>query len=87
MDLLLFLLALASALLWLAYVGVARLPSAPQCPDCRAMTSECETRAFVTRAIPHSTPVTLRSCSRCEWKGYMQWRSASARARHGSGRS
>lgn len=68
------LLALAAALG--VMLSAARLPYAPECPDCRAMTAVRPVRHALDRlwALAEATPV--RHCARCGWSGRMRWRMA-----------
>lgn len=61
------------------YLG--RLPYAPECPHCRAVTSGARgagTRLDRLCALAAATPV--RSCARCGWAGRMRWKLAPQRA-------
>lgn len=67
---LLGLLAVAVPLLVGSYLG--RLPEAPACPECRALTlARPEAGWFL---IARLVPVTLRECTQCGWRGRMRWR-------------
>ncbi|HET7230340.1 MAG TPA: hypothetical protein VFJ16_10075 [Longimicrobium sp.] len=61
-----------------------RLPYAPECPHCRAVTSQSHGHGLVDQicAVLAATPV--RSCARCGWAGRMRWRLAHERVRNGS---
>jgi hypothetical protein len=62
------------------YLG--RLPYAPECPCCRAVTSQGTPHGTIDRlwAVLAATPV--RTCARCGWSGRMRWRPAYERV-HG----
>jgi len=61
------------------YVG--RLPFAPECPHCHAVTSHTARHRLADRlcALIDATPV--RTCARCGWAGRMRWRLAPEHAR------
>jgi hypothetical protein len=61
------------------YVG--RLPFAPECPCCHAVTSQTAVHGLADRlcALIDATPV--RTCARCGWAGRMRWRVAREHAR------
>jgi hypothetical protein len=78
-------LALAAPLFLLHYLS--RLPDAPGCPTCRAVT--CEGRSgfppsVLDRfcALLEATPV--RSCTSCGWAGRMRWRWAGQKSDNGA---
>jgi hypothetical protein len=64
------------------YVG--RLPYAPECPACHAVTGQSQVHGALDRlcALLAATPV--RHCARCGWAGRMRWRVAPehVRGRH-----
>jgi len=68
---LLGLLAVALPLLVGRYLW--RLPEAPACPECRAVTLAAASRAGWV-PLSRVVPVTVRECSRCGWRGRMRWR-------------
>jgi hypothetical protein len=75
--------ALAALMLAAQYVAVhylARLPEAPACPDCHAVTRAHGPATALDRlcALAYATPVRL--CARCGWAGRMRWRLATERA-------
>ncbi|HEX5724943.1 MAG TPA: hypothetical protein VFX98_05730 [Longimicrobiaceae bacterium] len=74
-------LALAAAVPLVAAHYLARLPFAPECPQCRSMTGQPQPHTLVDRlcALMAATPV--RRCGRCGWAGRMRWRLAGERAR------
>ncbi|HYH82524.1 MAG TPA: hypothetical protein VEX86_22225 [Longimicrobium sp.] len=61
------------------YTG--RLPYAPECPACHAVTSQTARHPLADRlcALIDATPV--RTCTRCGWAGRMRWRLAPERIR------
>jgi hypothetical protein len=61
------------------YLG--RLPYAPECPDCHAVTGQATRHGAADRicALLAATPV--RTCARCGWAGRMRWRPAYERIR------
>lgn len=78
---LIVLCALAVTLPWAAAHYVARLPYAPECPLCGAVTADPVHAGVLDRvcAVVATTPV--RRCARCGWAGRMRWRLAAERAR------
>lgn len=65
-------LSLAAPFLLLAYIQ--RLPVAPACPACRAVTRESEGTGLLLQAIVFLPTTFVGECSRCGWKGRMRWR-------------
>ena len=65
---------------FLARHYLTRLPYAPECPHCRAVTSAHSGLGALDRicAVAAATPV--RSCARCGWAGRMRWKLAPQRA-------
>jgi hypothetical protein len=62
---------------------LARLPYAPECPKCAAVTGQRPARTAVERACAALTASAVRSCTRCGWAGRMRWRLAPERVRDG----
>ncbi len=70
----------------LAPLGVAhylaRLPYAPECPHCRAVTGQPARReGWLDRVAAMAAATPVRTCARCGWAGRMRWRLAAERAR------
>jgi hypothetical protein len=61
------------------YLG--RLPYAPECPHCGAVTGQTAHRGAVDRACALLAATPVRTCARCGWAGRMRWRPAYERAR------
>jgi hypothetical protein len=57
-----------------------RLPIAPACPDCRAVTCESGGILLLDRALTYVSMTSSRACTRCGWHGRMRWRLAADRA-------
>lgn len=65
-------LALAAPLLVSAYIQ--RLPVAPACPTCRAVTRHSD-RHWIAVQLFSVLPATfVGECTRCGWRGRMRWR-------------
>lgn len=62
----------AAPLLVLAYIQ--RLPVAPACPSCRAVTREIDRKWLPAWAIHLLSTTYLGECTRCGWRGRMRWR-------------
>jgi hypothetical protein len=60
---------------------LARLPYAPECPHCRAVTSQRTVHGVIDRLCSVVTATPVRTCARCGWAGRMRWRPAWERAR------
>ena len=70
--------ALAAPFLLLAYVQ--RLPVAPACPTCRAVTRAVD-RECLAGAARSLLPATyVGECGRCGWRGRLRWRWATRTA-------
>ena len=72
--------ALAAPGILLHYLS--RLPDAPACPACRAVTCEAVSRVTPVLgdrlwAVLDATPP--RNCTECGWRGRMRWRWAPER--------
>jgi hypothetical protein len=81
-------IVIAVALLPAVRLLTGRLPVAPACPACRAVTAEGGGSWPFERALTQLSMTSLRSCARCGWNGRMRWRLAADRAakdRRGSG--
>jgi hypothetical protein len=64
----------------LAALYLARLPFAPECPHCRAVTSPHRGRGAVDRLVAVMAATPVRKCARCGWAGRMRWKLAPQRA-------
>ena len=64
---------------WLLARWVGRLPYAPECPHCRAVTGGHAPRGALDRAYERVTATAIRSCAACGWAGRMRWRLAPQR--------
>ncbi len=64
----------------LAALYLARLPFAPECPSCRAVTSPHRGRSAVDRLVAMAAATPVRKCARCGWAGRMRWKLAPQRA-------
>lgn len=60
---------------------LVRLPIAPNCPACHAITSSVSTRSVPSRLFPALAQTAVRRCASCGWKGRMRWRWAPGAAR------
>jgi hypothetical protein len=80
-TMLVLLLAAAAVIPWTITHYVHRLPYAPECPHCHAVTGQPPTHGLLDRlcALLAATPV--RTCARCGWAGRMRWRLAHERVR------
>lgn len=67
---------------WVVSHYVGRLPYAPECPYCRAVTAQTAAHGMVDRLCAALAATPVRSCSRCGWAGRMRWRLAHERV-HG----
>ncbi|HEX9938550.1 MAG TPA: hypothetical protein VGB15_15540 [Longimicrobium sp.] len=76
----LVLIALA-ATPWVASHYVGRLPYAPECPYCNAVTGQTAPHGWIDRIFATAAATPVRSCSRCGWAGRMRWRLAQERIR------
>ena len=76
-------LAFALALFapWGALHYLSRLPYAPECPRCRAVTGQPPAPAgALDRLFGLLSATPVRDCARCGWAGRMRWRLAAQRA-------
>jgi hypothetical protein len=61
-----------------------RLPYAPECPHCRAVTAQAaQVPGWCDRACAAIAATPVRSCTRCGWSGRMRWRWATQHAHRG----
>ncbi len=75
------LLALLGAVPFLLRFYLERLPAAPDCPTCGAVTRTAEhvwLGSFVLAAL---TTTAVQECTLCDWRGRMRWRWAARRVR------
>jgi hypothetical protein len=75
------LFALAVAVPWAAARYLGRLPYAPECPRCRAVTGQRARPGVLDRACGLLAATPVRTCARCGWAGRMRWRPAEERVR------
>ncbi len=66
---------------WVVWHYLGRLPYAPECPHCRAVTAQTAMHGVVDRVCAAVAATPVRSCTRCGWAGRMRWRLAHERAR------
>ena len=64
----------------LAALYLARLPYAPECPCCRAVTSPRRGHGLLDRLGLLASATPVRNCARCGWAGRMRWKLAPQRA-------
>jgi hypothetical protein len=69
---------------WMLSHYLARLPWAPECPDCRAVTAQAPVHGALDRVCALLAATPVRHCARCGWAGRMRWRVAPehVRGRH-----
>lgn len=72
--------ALALAAPFLLGVYVQRLPIAPSCPSCRAVTREAELRCLGASLRSFLPATYVGECGRCGWRGRLRWRWATRTA-------
>ena len=58
---------------------LSTLPYAPECPDCRCVTSQPQRTSPMDRLLARGG-AAARRCPRCGWSGRMRWRLAAERA-------
>jgi hypothetical protein len=75
--------ALAVAATIVAAHYLTRLPYAPECPQCRAVTADALAGSALDRLWVAMATTPLRRCTRCGWQGRMRWRWATQRAHGG----
>ncbi|HEX8904760.1 MAG TPA: hypothetical protein VF771_07965 [Longimicrobiaceae bacterium] len=66
---------------WTLTHYVHRLPYAPECPHCRAVTAQAPAHGPVDRVCALLAATPVRHCARCGWTGRMRWRLAHERVR------
>jgi hypothetical protein len=71
---------------WTAFHYAHRLPYAPECPRCSAVTAQTATPGVRDRAAALLAATPVRSCARCGWAGRMRWRLAHERVQGRRGR-
>jgi hypothetical protein len=70
----------------LLYAYHARLPWAPSCPCCRAVTREVGSGWSALALVPSFASTSVSECGSCGWRGRMRWRWARERTEGGGGR-
>jgi hypothetical protein len=73
--------ALVIALPYLLQYYIARLPAAPACPSCRAVTRETSSVWLWLDRFPSLATTYIGECNRCGWRGRLRWRWAARRVR------
>ena len=68
---------------WVLTRYVGRLPYAPECPHCRAVTGQRLAHGRLEHLYARMTATAVRSCTRCGWAGRMRWRLAPERVPQG----
>jgi Zn ribbon nucleic-acid-binding protein len=63
----------------LAWWYLQRLPFAPDCPTCRAVTRQAGDGVLADRWVMAAVAIAHRECTRCGWRGRMRWRWAPTR--------
>jgi len=76
-------LGIVTAVPWTLSHYVHRLPYAPECPCCRAVTAQAPAHGVLDRVCALLAATPVRHCARCGWAGRMRWRLAHERARGG----
>jgi hypothetical protein len=64
---------------------VQRLPVAPACPCCSAVTRMSHSGPDPLRFVPHLVATSRGECTRCGWSGRMRWKWAPRTLRHPHG--
>lgn len=77
----LLMLGVTIAAPWVFSHYVGRLPYAPECPHCRAVTGQTPVHGLLDRVYAMLAATPVRTCGRCGWAGRMRWRLAAERAR------
>lgn len=73
-------IAIALAAPWGAAHYLSRLPYAPGCPRCRAVTGQdAAPGGALDRLFSLLSATPVRTCGRCGWAGRMRWRLAAQR--------
>jgi hypothetical protein len=80
-TMLVLLIGLVAGIPWMLSHYVHRLPYAPECPHCRAVTGQPRAHGFIDRACALLAATPVRTCARCGWAGRMRWRLAQERVR------
>jgi len=62
---------------------VRRLPDAPNCPGCRALTRASSGAGIAGLLLPMFSTTVIRECGVCGWRGRMRLRFAAEGARWG----
>jgi hypothetical protein len=62
---------------------VRRLPDAPICPGCRALTRASSAAGLAALFLPMFSTTVMRECGVCGWRGRMRLRLAAEGARGG----
>jgi hypothetical protein len=65
---------------WVIWICLGRLPYAPDCPRCHAVTAQAASHGLLDRACALVDATPVRTCTRCGWAGRMRWRLAHERA-------
>lgn len=67
---------------WTAWAAhqLESLPYAPECPDCRGVTTHRLRLSRMDHLFTSLGGADNRHCARCGWNGRMRWRLAEARA-------
>jgi hypothetical protein len=64
---------------------VARLPWAPTCPSCRAVTREVLSSWSAIQLMPSFAATSVSECGACGWRGRMKWKWAREKFRSRKG--
>ena len=72
-------IGIVAAVPWTLSHYVHRLPYAPECPCCRAVTAQSAAHGWIDRACALLAATPVRHCARCGWAGRMRWRLAHER--------
>jgi hypothetical protein len=72
---------MVAAVHWTLTQYVLRLPYAPECPHCHAVTGQTAADGVLDRACAVLAATPVRHCARCGWAGRMRWRLAHERVR------
>ena len=75
----LVLLVMAMLFPWMLARWVGRLPWAPECPHCRAVTGQRPADDRLEDLYARLTATAAHTCTRCGWAGRMRWRLAAER--------